>query len=660
MERLKTLLFADELHRLKKLEARITEIRFRSGDPAHLKAQLLPLFDDLLLERLRSADQQTVSILAEHLAAIVARTSEIDPEAFKNAFQGILTSTIKEQIASNKEVMVDALYPILGGMISKYVSSAIYELMESINAKINQGLSLQHVKRKIKSKVTGVSETELLLEESSEANVSSLFVIHKESGMLISEAHQSDKWIDDPHLIASMASAIKDFINDWIQSKDQHEEVQLLSYGNSTLYIESAGSVYLIAFMDAEPDREKRAEINRFFASLVQRYLPFFQTFDGDDSRPEVQALAHDLNAYLQNQGSGGALPLPGHTHGSRLKYVMGIVLLALLIPAGFWLKHRYVEYTLETRIAKSTGASIDIALAHDTLTADGMVDTVAASQIIEKIISNNHSGRFINHITLPVEAIDRLYRDTRDKTDESMNELSRTIDTLAHQILQINVKMEEYNRTVETLLGQIRKQEEIIRDKHRQMTKMDRVLSDISRRQAAAEHILTLQERIHHQLDAALAGTPCYDSQHHALIFSTDTFFPKDQIIITDDLARKKIAQTSRKYLRALLGIPRIKRYLKEITIAGYADSDGTFEYNMRLSTQRAAHVKEIVSTLDVVQKNGLAPLLKTRGYGSGHPILINGIEDKSASRRTEIHYVLNGKKIRDAARKLLARPKH
>jgi len=125
-----------------------------------------------------------------------------------------VTPAISKGIAENKDTMIDALYPIMGGMISKYVTQAIKEMMDTINKKIEHGLSFNRYKRKAKAKLTGVSETELLMEESTDATITSMFVIHKESSLLIAEAHLENNEIDDAHMVASMASAIKDFINE--------------------------------------------------------------------------------------------------------------------------------------------------------------------------------------------------------------------------------------------------------------------------------------------------------------------------------------------------------------------------------------------------------------------------------------------------------------
>jgi len=250
LETLKRLLLNDELKQLEKLESAIRELQFKSEDKESIIEKLTPLFDEILWQNFQTKEKKTIEILGRYLAQIIVQSSQENLEALSSSLQEVISPSIAKEIEENQDKMVDILYPIIGGMISRYVTQSIRELMDSINHKIEDGLSIERYKRKMKAKITGVSESELLLEESSIAPIVSLFVIHKESGLLIAEATQESQAIDDPHMVASMASAIKDFINDWMQTHDttQQSEVQLVSYGHATLYIEGAGSAILLHF----------------------------------------------------------------------------------------------------------------------------------------------------------------------------------------------------------------------------------------------------------------------------------------------------------------------------------------------------------------------------------------------------------------------------
>jgi len=433
---LKTLLLSDELEQLKELESKVKTLDLRMENPESIKAAVLPLFDTLLLERLQSKDSRTIQIISDHLAQIITQTSQDSPEALSQSLQSVIGSAIGQEIKNNKEMMIDSLYPIMGGMISKYVSQALKEMMESINAKIEDGLSVKTYKRKIKSKITGVSETELLLEESADARISSLFVIHKESGLLIAEGHIADKEIGDMHMVASMASAIKDFINDWIQHNESNNEVQILSYANETLYIESAGSVYLIAFLDKEPDSELRANINDLFASLVSKYATFFQNFDGDDSTPEVKALSETMTAYLQTETKMKELSVSNNSQ-KPFKYIMGFLALFFVGYMAYLSNGWYFEYQLEQEIKEKTGERVALRQTKETMEVTGYVDSFAHARQVATIISQKSQKILINHLAIPINSIDRrmAHIESKDKYGAKISDLEKKIASMEDRL---------------------------------------------------------------------------------------------------------------------------------------------------------------------------------------------------------------------------------
>ncbi len=115
-------------------------------------------------------------LLADELSQLKKPEEKVDILDFEThddtTIMKRVAPAIARRIAGNKDTIIDALYPIMGGMIS-------------------------NMENKIK----------------------------------------------DAHMVVSMASATKDFIDDWIQHNDTKNEVQLLSHGNVTLYIESAGHI---------------------------------------------------------------------------------------------------------------------------------------------------------------------------------------------------------------------------------------------------------------------------------------------------------------------------------------------------------------------------------------------------------------------------------
>ena len=66
---------------------------------------------------------------------------------------------------------------------------------------------------------------------------------------------------------------------------------------------------------------------------------------------------------------------------------------------------------------------------------------------------------------------------------------------------------------------------------------------------------------------------------------------------------------------------------------IEGHTDTDGSTDGNQRLSDRRAQAV------LDYLVSQGIdAGRLEAQGFGESQPIIVDGAEDKEASRRIEI----------------------
>jgi hypothetical protein len=359
-----------------------------------------------------------------------------------------VTPAIAKGIADNKETMIDALYPIMGGMISKYVTQAIKEMMETINKKIESGLSVENYKRKVKAKFSGVSETEILLEESSSSVISSIFVIHKESSLLIAEAHLEDKEIDDAHMVASMASAIKNFINDWIKNNESHNEVQILSYGNATLYIESAGSVYIVAFLDAEPDYEQRSQINTFFVKIVKEYATFFQKFDGDDSADEIVTLSMEMEDYLYAHQ-----PASKEEKKNPAKYILFFITFLLFGYGVYVFNAWYVKNGLENTVYAQTGEHISISNENDYLVLNGQVSSTDIVYEIEKIMKRHSKEMIKNHLLVPMTYIDKRLKDEQNLGTSAVNVLEKKLLSLDKKILTLTAELEKSKKHLKQVL---------------------------------------------------------------------------------------------------------------------------------------------------------------------------------------------------------------
>jgi outer membrane protein OmpA-like peptidoglycan-associated protein len=554
-----------------------------------------------------------------------------------HALQDVISPAIADGIADNKEQMIDALYPIMGGMISKYVTQAIKEMMETINKKIEQGFSVERYKRKLKAKLTGVSEGELLLEESTDAHMDAMFIIHKETGLLVSEAHLEDSQIGDPHMVASMASAIKDFINDWIaDNQSEKNEIQILSYGNATLYIESAGSVYVIAFLDSEPDYEQRSEINAFFASLLKRYADFFQKFNGDDSAPEVRELSERMYTYLIEHAGEERSDAEHEEKRNPAKLIFAGLGLVLVLYGGYRIKEYYDTTVLLNRISEQTGERLSLEESDGGYLLKGALQDPAHLSEVEKISRESNLGKKIRtDLYLTIEGV--------KKSEE--NAIKKLLDVQKKEQMQERLVHE---RSLDTFKKEMTAKLSSLEEEQQ---KLKNEIGSLTKKKAALQKLLHLKEHIAEDLKQRMRNDRYYNIQKEVLDFAPLHLFEAGQSVPT----KEKLDEVASSFKKFLLALKPYRPYLKKITIRSFSDSSGDAKSNLELTQERAKVVKKFLENLPVASEYHVKSILSAEGKGESDLIKKNGEEDQEASRRIEIGFVLDDTKIAQEIKELL-----
>ena len=174
------------------------------------------------------------------VSKLIDKNYEESQDKIASQIAPLIGSAIKEQIKNQKDDVVDALYPVMGNMISRYVSKMFEEMLNSINKQIQTGLSFKTFSRRIEAKIKGVSETELLLSETSFSNIRAVFLIHKETGIVLAQAQSDLNPINEADMLASMMTAIRSFVNDWVEKNETYSELGEIEYGGSKIVIETS------------------------------------------------------------------------------------------------------------------------------------------------------------------------------------------------------------------------------------------------------------------------------------------------------------------------------------------------------------------------------------------------------------------------------------
>ncbi len=178
-----------------------------------------------------------------------------DPEKFARVIQ------------HSKEEVIDVLGPVMGKMIKKFISSEMEKLKQNIETKSKAIFSFKFLKRKIKSKVTGISESDLAINDAIDCRLLQIFVIEKKSGLLIGE--YSPKNILEPDLVAGMLSAIKSFVESAFGQ--ENSDLESLEYSSYKILMYNFNRFYFACVMEGTISAEIRADLQDDFLDLVDK-----------------------------------------------------------------------------------------------------------------------------------------------------------------------------------------------------------------------------------------------------------------------------------------------------------------------------------------------------------------------------------------------------
>jgi outer membrane protein OmpA-like peptidoglycan-associated protein len=248
---------------------------------------IAPIIDEVINIKTRENRQSMGLAIAASLPVGISNRISESPDEIAMAIAPEMASAIKQQIALKQEAMSDALYPIIGSTILKYMA----ETMRNINEKLESSLSPEGITRKIKAKLQGISEAELLMKETTPLTVKAVFLIQAASGLVISAVQPSESEELESEMISGMLTAIRSFVNDCISQSGNIAEIDAIEYGTSSIVLEVAGSCYLAVVIQGGTRQWFKYKMRAIFTNIVQEYGDKIQAFNGDPTSvpPEVK-----------------------------------------------------------------------------------------------------------------------------------------------------------------------------------------------------------------------------------------------------------------------------------------------------------------------------------------------------------------------------------
>jgi hypothetical protein len=237
--------------------------------------QSLETLRDILFARYR----QQIARLEADIDDLERRVD--DKDTLTAIVTPIIGDAIRRRIRDARDEMVEVLYPIIGQTVVRAVREAIRDLARNIDAQMRTSFSPRAIWRRLRARASGVSGADMALREALPFDIAEVFLVHRETGLLLWHISRDPTASPDSDLISGMLTAIRDFVQD---AFGQNREGQLdeVQYGERRILIEATQLAYLAVVVDGIEPPGFRAEMRERIIEITQAHERTLREYDGD------------------------------------------------------------------------------------------------------------------------------------------------------------------------------------------------------------------------------------------------------------------------------------------------------------------------------------------------------------------------------------------
>lgn len=243
------------------------------------------------------------------------------------------------------------------------------------------------------------------------------------------------------------------------------------------------------------------------------------------------------------------------------------------------------------------------------------------------------------------------------------------TLEILAQQneLDEKEGQLKDQNQQLKTQDEKLKDQEELLAQLAAKLKDQEATLNEktalLKDQQAQIDQIIGVKADVIEALKKEFAKNNInvdIDTQTGAMTLESSVLFAYDEAELTEE-GKQALEQVLPIYCKVLLQKDYMK-YLAEIIIDGYTDTDGDYSYNLQLSQQRSLAVAQYLldiqgNFLNSDQSQNLQEYLTVNGHSMANPVLDdNGNVDKDASRRVEVKFRLKDEEMISELNKIMS----
>ncbi len=277
---LRTLLLAPEQTQLDELRERLDNRVVQPGDVSQVLPEALALRGD--------HDQQLSTVLTPYV---------------ENGFVA--------SIRKSPRTIVDAIAPIIGPAIRQAIARALQSMTQSFNHSLDESLSMRGLRWRVEAWRTGKPFAEVVLLHRLQYRVEQVFLIHRETGLLLHHVATDGAVIQDQHVLSGMLTAIQNYVQDSFGGR-QDQTLDQFQVGEWTVWSEQGSQAYLACVVRGTPPASLREILCDALNHIHAQHTETFAHFNGDVAtfktvQPHLESC---LQAHYDSPPKQGSLKL--------------------------------------------------------------------------------------------------------------------------------------------------------------------------------------------------------------------------------------------------------------------------------------------------------------------------------------------------------------
>jgi OOP family OmpA-OmpF porin len=269
------------------------------------------------------------------LPAAIAIRSRQDDE-LTDALAPTVAAALQRSVRKDPQPLADAIFPIMGPAIRKAIATALSGMVQSLNQSLTYSLSIKGLQWRLEALRTGKSFAEVVLLHTLLFRVEQVFLIHKETGLLLQQASAPGTKLQDADMVSAMLTAIQDFVHDSFTAP-KGDDLETLQVGELTVWVEQGPLAVLAGVIRGTAPQDLRAVFQETLERIHLEFGAALSEFKGDAA--PLAAAAPLLEDCLQAHYDSGQQTATAGRKLTPFTVIVSILLVALLIWGFFWLR---------------------------------------------------------------------------------------------------------------------------------------------------------------------------------------------------------------------------------------------------------------------------------------------------------------------------------